>query len=164
MKSTVGRVYVAAIAVLVFFLLWATVSAHPWANAAKLDPRVADLQAREQNVRVEVSRAQAAVTRRWAVYNSNLTRRKVAIARADKLRAAAVARARAIAVSRRRVVYRSVGGSGGGRSYKGGGSSGGGGGGGGGGGSSRGGAGGSAAPPAVVSLGGGAPVSSSGTS
>lgn len=161
MKSTVGRVYVAAIAVLVFFLLWATVSAHPWANAAKLDPRVADLQAREQNVRVEVSRAQAAVTRRWAVYNSNLTRRKVAIARADKLRAAAVARARAIAVSRRRVVYRSVGGSGGGRSYKGGGSSGGGGGGGG---SSRGGAGGSAAPPAVVSVGAGAPVSSSGTS
>ncbi len=161
MKSTVGRVYVAAIAVLVFFLLWATVSAHPWVNAAKLDPRVADLQAREQNVRVEVSRAQAAVTRRWAVYNSNLTRRKVAIARADKLRAAAVARARAIAVSRRRVVYRSVGGSGGGRSYKGGGSSGGGGGGGG---SSRGGAGGSAAPPAVVSVGAGAPVSSSGTS
>ena len=160
MKSTVGRVYVAAIAVLVFFLLWATVSAHPWANAAKLDPRVADLQARERNVRVEVSRAQAAVTRRWAVYNSNLTRRKVAIARADKLRAAAVARARAIAVSRRRVVYRSVGGSGGGRSYSGGSS----GGGGGGGGSSRGGAGGSAAPPAVVSLGGGAPVSSSGTS
>lgn len=161
MKSTVGRVYVAAIAVLVFFLLWATVSAHPWANAAKLDPRVADLQAREQNVRVEVSRAQAAVTRKWAVYNSNLTHRKVAIARADKLRAAAVARARAIAVSRRRVVYRSVGGSGGGRSYKGGGSSGGGGGGGG---SSRGSAGGSAAPPAVVSVGGGAPVSSSGTS
>ncbi len=161
MKSTVGRVYVAAIAVLVFFLLWATVSAHPWANAAKLDPRVADLEARERNVRVEVSRAQAAVTRRWAVYNSNLTRRKVAIARADKLRAAAVARARAIAVSRRRVVYRSVGGSGGGRSYKGGGSSGGGRGGGG---SSRGGAGGSAAPPAVVSVGAGAPVSSSGTS
>ena len=161
MKSTVGRVYVAAIAVLVFFLLWATVSAHPWANAAKLDPRVADLQAREQNVRVEVSRAQAAVTRKWAVYNSNLRHRKVAIARADKLRAAAVARARAIAVSRRRVVYRSVGGSGGGRSYKGGGSSGGGGGGGG---SSRGSAGGSAAPPAVVSVGGGAPVSSSGTS
>lgn len=157
MKSTVGRLYVAAIAVLVFFLLWATVSANPWANPAKLDPRVADLQAREQNVRVEVSRAQAAVTRKWAVYNSNLKRRNVAIARADKLRAAAVARARAIAVSRRRVVYRSVGGSGAGRSYSGGSS-------GGGGGSSRGGAGGSAAPPAVVSVGGGAPVSSSGTS
>lgn len=52
MKSTVGRVYAAVIAVLVFFLLWATVSAHPWTSAAKLDPRVNDVQAREQNMRV----------------------------------------------------------------------------------------------------------------
>jgi uncharacterized membrane protein YgcG len=163
MKSTVGRLYVAAIAVLVFFLFWATVSAHPWAGAAKVDPRVADLQAREHNVRVEVAKAKAAVTHRWAVYNKKLKHRKVAIARAEKKRAAAFARARAIALSRRRVVYRTVvGGSGGGRSYSGGSSGGGGGYSGGGGGSSSGG--GSAAAPPVVSVGGGAPVSSSGTS
>ena len=118
MKSTVGRLYVAAIAVLVFFLFWATVSAHPWASAAKVDPRVADLQTREHNVRVEVAKAKAAVNHRWALYNKKLKHRKVAIARAEKKRAAAFARARAIAYSRRRVVYRTVvAGSGGGRSY-----------------------------------------------
>ena len=161
MKSTVGRLSVAAVAVLVFFLFWATVSAHPWATTPRLDPRVADLQAREHNVRVEVARAKAAVTHKWAVYNRNLKRRKVAIARAEKLHAAAVARARAIALSRRRVVYR-FGGSGGGRGYSGGGRSYGGGGSGGG--SSSGGGGGSASAPPIVSVRGGAPVSSSGTS
>jgi len=149
---------VAAIAVLVFFLFWATVSAHPWANATKLDPRVSDLQAREHDVRVEVAQAKAAVTHKWAVYNKKLKHRKVAIARAEKKRAAAFARARAIALSRRRVVYRSGGGSSGGRSYSGGSRYSGGGGG-----SSSGGGGGSAAPP-IVSVGGGAPVSSSRTS
>ena len=160
MKSTAGRLYVAAIAVLAFFLFWATVSAHPWATTPKLDPRVAELQAREHNVRVEVARAKAAVTHKWAVYNRNLRRRKVAIARAEKLHTAAVARARAIALSRRRVVYR-FGGSGGGRGYSGGGRSYGGGGGGG---SSSGSGGGGASAPPIVSVGGGAPVSSSGTS
>jgi hypothetical protein len=173
MKSTVGRLYVAAIALLVFFLFWATVSAHPWASAAKVDPRVTDLQAREHNVRVEVAKAKAAVNHKWALYNKKLKHRQKAIAIAEKKRAAAFARARAIAFSRRRVVYRTVvAGSGGGRSYSGGGgggsSSGGGGGysggGGGGGGGSSSGGGGSAAAPPVVSVGSSAPVSSSGAS
>jgi hypothetical protein len=167
MKSTVGRLYVAAIALLVFFLFWATVSAHPWASAAKVDPRVADLQTREHNVRVEVAKAKKAVNHKWALYNKKLKHRKVAIARAEKKRAAAFARARAIAYSRRRVVYRTVvAGSGGGRSYGGGGgsSSGGGGGYSGGGGGSSSGGGGSAAAPPVVSVGSSAPVSSSGAS
>ena len=163
MKSTVGRLYVAATAVLIFFVMWATISAHPWASAATVDPRVADLQAREHSVRVEVARAQAAVTQKWAIYNANLKRRKVAINRANKKRAAAIARAHSIALSRRRVVYRTVVSSGGGRGYSGGGG-GYSGGGGGGGGSSSGGGGGGGGAPAIVSVGGGAPVSSSGTS
>ena len=100
MKSTVGRLYVAALAVLIFFVMWAAISAHPWASAATVDPRVADLQAREHSVRVEVARAQAAVTQKWANYNAELKRRKVAIVRANKKRAAAIARAHSIALSR----------------------------------------------------------------
>jgi uncharacterized membrane protein YgcG len=155
-RSPLGRVYVATATLAVFFLLWAVVAAHPWAPTPPVDPRLAALTAREQTVTLEVAHARAAVARKWSAYDTNLKRRRKAIARANAAQQKAVARARAIALTRRRVVYGTSGGSGssGRRSY--GGSRGGGGGG-----SSSGGGG--SAPP-IVSVGSGAPVSSSGTS
>ena len=108
MKSQLGRVYVLAIAVLLFFVMWALISAHPWASQAAVDPRVAKLQLREQQVRQEVARAKKIVTARWTAYNRNAKRRQVQIAVANRRREAAWARAMAIAHSRRRVVYRTV--------------------------------------------------------
>jgi hypothetical protein len=178
MKSQIGRVYILAIALLLFFVLWATVSAHPWSSKAAVDPRVAKLQAREQQVKKEVQRARKVVTARWKNYNQDLQRRQAQIAVANRRRQAAWARAMAIARSRRRVVYRTVvgtasagagGGTGGGGVVvsSGGSSSGGGGGsvivssggGGGGGGSVS-----VAAPPPIASVSAGSPASSSGTS
>ncbi len=178
MKSQVGRVYILAIALLLFFVLWATVSAHPWSSKAAVDPRVAKLQAREQQVKKEVQRARKIVTLRWKNYNRDLQRRQAQIAAANRRRQAAWSRAMAIAQSRRRVVYRTVvgtasagtagGTSGGGVVVSGGGSSGGvgsvvvsGGG------SSSGGGGGggvSVAAPPIASVSAGSPASSSGTS
>ena len=108
MKSQIGRVYILAIALLLFFVLWATVSAHPWSSKAAVDPRVAKLQAREQQVKKEVQRARKVVTARWKNYNRDLQRRQAQIAAAIRRRQAAWSRAMAIARSRRRVVYRTV--------------------------------------------------------
>ena len=127
MRSHLGRVYVLAIAVLLFFVLWALISAHPWASKAAVDPRLAELQAREQHVRQEVARAKRIVTARWTAYNRNAKRRQVQIALANERRQAAWARAMAVAQARRGVVYRTVVGTSG--ASTGGGSSGGGGGG-----------------------------------
>lgn len=168
MKSQIGRVYILAIALLLFFVLWATISAHPWSSKAAVDPRVAKLQAREQQVKQEVQRARKVVTVRWKTYNRNLKRRQVQIADANRRRQAAWSRAMAIAQSRRRVVYRTVVGTmpagrggGGGRVAVSGSSSGGGGGVGvsSGGGSVR-----AAAAPPIASVSAGPAASSSGTS
>ena len=181
MKSQIGRVYILAIALLLFFVLWATVSAHPWSSKAAVDPRVAKLQAREQQVKKEVQRARKVVTARWKNYNRDLQRRQAQIAAANRRRQAAWSRAMAIARSRRRVVYRTVvgtasagagGGTGGGGVVVSSGGSGSGGGGGSvvvssGGSGSGGGGGGSvsvAAPPPIASVSAGSPASSSGTS
>ena len=50
MTSHVGRLYSLALALLVFFVLWVGIAAHPWASAGT-DPRVAALVAREQQLR-----------------------------------------------------------------------------------------------------------------
>jgi hypothetical protein len=47
MTSHVGRLYAAATAVLVFFLIWAAVAARPWKTAAA-DPRLQQLALRQQ--------------------------------------------------------------------------------------------------------------------
>lgn len=176
MKSQIGRVYILAIALLLFFVLWATVSAHPWSSKSAVDPRVAKLQAREQQVKREVQRARRVVALRWRNYQRDLRHRQAQIDDANRRRRAAWSRAMAIAQSRRRVVYRTVvgtasAGTGGGR-RGGGGASGGGGSSGGsgsvvvssGGGGSGGGGVSVAAPPPIASVSGGSPVSSSGTS
>jgi len=164
LKSHIGRIYIVAIALLVFFLFWALIAAKPWA-AAQVDPRVAALEAREREVQAHVAKAKVVVRTRWTTYNRNFKRRRAQIATAERIRAAEVARVMAIARSRRRVVYRTVvgtPGSGGGGYTRGG--SGGGGGGGGYSGGGGGGGGGAASAPAIAGVSGGAPAPSTRTS
>ena len=61
MTSHTARLYALVGAVLVFFVAWAAIAAHPWQkqSAAPQDPRLAALQAREQRLRAEVARRQA---------------------------------------------------------------------------------------------------------
>lgn len=54
MTSHVGRLYVAAIAILVFFVLWAAVAARPWKTAAP-DPRLQQLALRQQALKRETA-------------------------------------------------------------------------------------------------------------
>ena len=72
MTSHVGRLYALATALLVFFLAWAAVAAHPWVQAAPRDPRLVALAAREQRVRQESVAVRRVVQQRWAVYRTKL--------------------------------------------------------------------------------------------
>jgi hypothetical protein len=83
MTSHTGRLYALALAVVVLFLTWAVVAAHPWirsAPAAVADPRLAALKAREQRLRVEEAAVRKLLRRRWATYNRQLAARRRAIA------------------------------------------------------------------------------------
>jgi hypothetical protein len=51
--ARVTRLYVFAVTLLVFFVLWAAVAARPWATTTRADPRVAALAAREQRIHLE---------------------------------------------------------------------------------------------------------------
>lgn len=74
MTST-ARLYVVAGALVLFFVLWATIAASPWATA-KPDPRLAALQRRELVVRREAAAVQAAYQQRWATYRARLAAQK----------------------------------------------------------------------------------------
>jgi hypothetical protein len=52
--SHVGRLYAMAIAILVFFLIWAAVAAQPWKTAAP-DPRLQQIALRQQALRRETA-------------------------------------------------------------------------------------------------------------
>jgi hypothetical protein len=93
MTSHVGRLYALALALLVFFLSWAAVAAHPWAATAEPDPRVAALVAREQRVRREAVVVRRIVRHRWAVYRRDLHRRRSQIAAAKRAQVLAAAAA-----------------------------------------------------------------------
>jgi len=54
MTSHVGRLYAAAIAILVFFVLWAALAARPWKTAAP-DPRLQQLALRQQALKRETA-------------------------------------------------------------------------------------------------------------
>lgn len=97
MTSHVGRLYAVALALVVFFLAWATVAAHPWTKRAKtrVDPRTAALAAREQRLRHESIVVAGIVRHRWAVYRVELRRRLQAIAAAKRAQAAAAAASQA---------------------------------------------------------------------
>ena len=81
MTDTSHRTYAVAIAILVFFLSWATISARPWATA-KPDPRLVALQAREQRLRADARLVANIVDQRWATYRVALRARNLEIAKA----------------------------------------------------------------------------------
>jgi len=79
MTSHVARLYATALALVVFFVSWATVAAHPW-TTRKPDPRVAALAAREQRLQVESLAVKRQLDRRWAAYRIALRARERAVA------------------------------------------------------------------------------------
>jgi hypothetical protein len=93
MTSHHARLYVLALALVVFFLGWAVVAAHPWAAQAT-DPRLKTLGKREAQLRRDAQVVQKVVARRWAHYRVELRLRRAQIASAS---AAAAAAARAAA-------------------------------------------------------------------
>lgn len=79
MTNHVARLYALALALVVFFVSWASVAARPWATA-KADPRVAALAVREQKLRHESAVVQRIVQRRFASYRAALATRQAQIA------------------------------------------------------------------------------------
>jgi hypothetical protein len=98
MTSHVGRLYALAIALLVFFLTWATVAAQPWAKSTAADPRLQAIAARERQVRAESTAVRRLVNRRWAVYRRELKVRQgeIAAAKHSQLIAAAAPSVRVV--------------------------------------------------------------------
>jgi hypothetical protein len=85
MTDTTARVSAAAIALVVFFLAWAVISAKPFAAASPKDERLVALEQREQRLRKESERVKRLVEWRFANYRVKLRHREKAIA---KIRAA----------------------------------------------------------------------------
>ena len=77
--DTSHRVYAVVLALAVFFVSWAGIAARPWA-AAKPDPRLAALAAREQRLRADAKLVQRVVDRRMAAYRAELRARRAQIA------------------------------------------------------------------------------------
>jgi hypothetical protein len=98
MTSHHGRLYALALALVVFFLAWAVVAAHPWA-AKTTDPRLRVLAVREAQLRHEAKLVQRVVAGRWARYRLQLKARRAEIARANAAAAAARAAATAAAAA-----------------------------------------------------------------
>jgi hypothetical protein len=95
MTSHVGRLYTLTLALVVFFLTWATVAAHPWSAHAtpRADPRAAALAARQLRLRRESVVVGRMVHRRWAIYRKQLRRRQQQIAAVNRSNAAATRQA-----------------------------------------------------------------------
>ena len=100
MTSHVGRLYALALALVVFFLTWATVAAHPWSVHAtpRTDPRAAAVAERQLRLRHESVVVARIVRRRWAIYRRRLHRRQRQIA-AEKRANAVAARQAQLAAS-----------------------------------------------------------------
>ena len=91
MTDHVARLYAGALALLVFFLVWAVVAARPWAEAGGSDPRMAALERREQKLMRESRQVNKVVQRRFATYRRRLARRRKEIAAVEAAAAAAPA-------------------------------------------------------------------------
>jgi hypothetical protein len=75
--NAIGRFWAVALALVVFFILWAVLAARPWASSgAPADPRLTALQAQEQKTQNRALAAQQTLNKRWAVYRSALMRQK----------------------------------------------------------------------------------------
>ncbi len=77
MTSAVARLYAIVLAVVAFFVSWATIAAHPWATASTpaRDPRLAALAVRQTQVQAESIRVKKIVDARWAAYRKALAAR-----------------------------------------------------------------------------------------
>jgi hypothetical protein len=80
MTDHVARLYAIVTGVLLFFVSWAAVAAHPWAPRPAQDPRIAALAARQQRVQLDSVRVKRIVDARWAAYNRRLAARNAAAA------------------------------------------------------------------------------------
>lgn len=95
MTSQIARLWTVVVGVVVFFLAWAAIAAHPWQQAASVDPRLSALAARQQVLQRESVQVNRIVNRRFAAYRVALAQRKLAISRANIAAAAAAGQARA---------------------------------------------------------------------
>jgi hypothetical protein len=93
MTSQIARLWTVVVGVLVFFLAWAAIAAHPWQQAASADPRLTALAARQQVLQREAVQVNRIVNRRFAAYRLALAQRQLAISRANLAAAAAASRA-----------------------------------------------------------------------
>jgi len=75
--TSVGRVYVATGAVLLFLVLWAMIASSPWATAVD-DPGADALARRETIVRQRAAAAEQRYEARWAAYRAALSARRTA--------------------------------------------------------------------------------------
>jgi hypothetical protein len=94
MTSHPGRLYGLALALVVFFLAWAVVAAHPWATASA-DPRLRTLAIRQAQLQREARVVRKVVAARWARYHVELKARRAQIARVNAAAAAGAAAAQA---------------------------------------------------------------------
>lgn len=82
MTSHVARLYAIVTGVVVFFIAWAGVAAHPWAPQAKQSSQAAALAARQQQVQLESLRVKRIVDARWAKYRLQLAANNATAAQA----------------------------------------------------------------------------------
>ena len=88
MTSHSGRLYVVALALVVFFLAWVTLAAHPW-GSPRTDPRAAALAVREARLQQQAKLVNQVVAARWAAYRAGLKVRRSQIAAARQAPASA---------------------------------------------------------------------------
>lgn len=99
MRNHTVRLYLTAATLFVFFVLWATVAAKPWASAARrpADPRLVALDRRQRRLRHESVTVKHLLDKRWAVYDRRLKERRAQIAAAERTHALQIAAAQAAA-------------------------------------------------------------------
>jgi hypothetical protein len=78
MTSRLVRLFALAGTILLFFVAWAVIAAHPWKAepVAATDPRLVQLAAREKRLRHEAVVVRRTVDHRWAVYRRKLKARR----------------------------------------------------------------------------------------
>jgi hypothetical protein len=78
MTSHVARLYAVAIAIVVFFVGWVAIAAHPWVTPRQ-DPAVVALALREQRLHAQSIAVKHVLDRRWAAYQTALQARQKAV-------------------------------------------------------------------------------------
>jgi len=79
MTNHLVRLYTAAVTIVAFFLLWATIAAHPWATTEPVtpqDPRLVALAQREKRLQKRAAGVKRIVDHRWVVYEKRAARRE----------------------------------------------------------------------------------------